>query len=66
VARQCRLAGTAILFALIIATVVRGMDVANNLLSLAIGVVIAPIVTIGLGAHISRAASGAPGPVDGP
>jgi len=49
-------AGTAILVALIVASVAPGMDAASNLLSLAIGVVLAPIITVGLGVHIARAA----------
>lgn len=49
-------AGAAILVALTVASVVPGMDAANNLLSLAIGIVVAPIFTIGLGVHIARAA----------
>jgi len=49
-------AGAVILIALTVASVVPGMDAANNLLSLAIGVIVAPLVTMGLGVHIARAA----------
>ena len=55
---------TAILVAMIVVSQVDGTDAIGNLLGLAIGMVVAPIVTIGLGVHIARAASGAPGPVD--
>jgi lipopolysaccharide export LptBFGC system permease protein LptF len=57
--------GAAILVAMIVVSQVSGADALSNLLSLAIGMVVAPIVTIGLGVHIFRAASGAPEPVDG-
>lgn len=50
---------------MIVVSQVSGADALNNLLSLAIGMVVAPIVTIGLGVHIAHAASGAPAPVDG-
>jgi len=50
-------AGAAILVALIVVSVVPDMDAANNLLSLAIGVIVAPLVTVGLGVQIARAAS---------
>ena len=58
-------AGTAILVAMIVVSQVSDADAVNNLLSLAIGMVVAPVVTIGLGVHIARAASGAPAPVHG-
>ncbi len=58
-------AGAAILVAMIVVSQVDGADALSNLLSLAIGMVVAPIVTIGLGVHIARAASGTPAPVDG-
>jgi hypothetical protein len=45
--------------------VIPGMDVASKLLSLAIGVVIGPIFTVGLGISVARAASGAPAAVGG-
>ena len=58
-------AGATILVALIVVSQVPGADAVNNLLSLAIGMGVAPIVTIGLGVHIARAASSAPAPHDG-
>ena len=57
--------GAAILVAMIVVSQVSDADALSNLLSLAIGMVVAPIVTIGLGVHIARAASCAPAPVDG-
>lgn len=57
--------GAAILVAMIVVSQVSGADALNNLLSLAIGMVVAPIVTIGMGVHIAHAASGALAPVDG-
>lgn len=58
-------AGAAILVAMIVVSQVDGTDAISNLLALAIGMVVAPIITIGLGVHIARAASGTPAPVDG-
>jgi hypothetical protein len=43
-------------------SVIPGTDAAFNLLGLAIGVVVAPIIAIGLGLHIERAASRVPAP----
>ncbi len=57
-------AGAAILVAMIVVSQLSDADALSNLLSLAVGMVVAPIVTIGLGVHIARAASGAPAPVD--
>jgi hypothetical protein len=52
-------AGTAVLVTMTAASVAPDTDALMNLLSLAIGVLIAPVVTIGLGRSISRAATGA-------
>jgi len=56
--------GAAILVAMIVVSQVDGTDALNNLLSLAIGMVVAPLVTIGLGVYIARAASVASAPAD--
>jgi hypothetical protein len=48
--------GAAILVGLLIASVMPDTDAITNLLSLAIGAVVAPIVTIGLGVSLGRAA----------
>jgi hypothetical protein len=53
--------GGAILVALIVLTQVPDTDAASNLLSLAVGFVVAPLVTIGLGIGIARAAAAAQG-----
>jgi hypothetical protein len=58
-------AGTAILIGLIVVSVIPGNDAIFNLLGFAIGAVVAPIFTIGLGLHIARAASVARALVDG-
>jgi hypothetical protein len=50
--------GAGILVALVVVSVIPDMDTPQRLLSLAIGAVIAPILTIGLGVHIARAAAG--------
>jgi len=50
-------AGAAILVAMVVVSLFPDTDTAFNLLSLAIGIVVAPLVTIGLGVHIARAAS---------
>lgn len=47
--------GAAILVALTVVSLVPETDTVLDLLSLAIGVVVAPIVTIGLGVNIARA-----------
>jgi hypothetical protein len=49
--------GAAILVALLVASVMPDTDAVTNLLSLAIGAVVAPIVTIGLGVSLARAAN---------
>jgi len=53
-------AGAVILVALLAASVVPDTDTLQDVLSLAIGVVIAPVFTIGLGVHIARAVADAP------
>jgi hypothetical protein len=53
-------AGVAILAALIVTNVIPDLDGASKLLSLAIGVVIGPIFTVGLGVSVARAAKPSP------
>jgi hypothetical protein len=52
-------AGAAILIGLAIVSQIPDTDAIFNVLGFAIGAVVAPLVTIGLGVHIARAASGA-------
>ena len=52
-------AGTLILIGLTIVSLIPDTDAIFNVLGFAIGAVVAPIFTVGLGIHVARAASGA-------